>query len=226
MNRKFQAALVSAAALTCLAGSASAANIVMNGNFEGGTYSGPNGDVVPNWWTVGPPAFTSQSDVNVETATNPAIDLGPESGSAYMAFQSPATDGRDCLWEDLNTVAGQVYDISFWVAITSTSVGNNIGLDVQWDENTANQTDLANAFYESPSNTGPAGYQEFSFVETASTNTTRIDFHGVDTDGAILLDNVVVTQDAAAAPEPVSLMLAGLGLLALGLTRLAGRARV
>ena len=99
--------------------------------------------------------------------------------------------------------------MSFAVAITSTSAGNFLGLDPVWDENTGNATSLGtNDFYFSPTNTGPVAYQTFSFIETASTNLTRIDFHGVDSNGSILLDNVVVT----ATPEPGPAMLFGSGL--------------
>jgi hypothetical protein len=71
-------------------------------------------------------------------------------------------------------------------------VGNNSGLDPEWDENTGNQQTLVGP-YLFPSNSGPQNYQFFSFTETASSNVTRIDFHGIDQHGSILLDNVVVT---------------------------------
>jgi MYXO-CTERM domain-containing protein len=222
MKQSNRAVLTAAFALTALTTAASAGNIVTNGDFEAGAYSVTyinNYDLVPNGWTLGPPSYAIQSAIAVSNATNPSIDLGPESGSDYVAFSSPSTSGRDCLYQDLATVAGQEYDISFWVAITNSSVGAaSIGLDVEWDENTANQTALDENFYSSPSNTGPIGYQEVTFTELASTSTTRIDFHSVDSAGSILLDNVSVTPDAG-TPEPFSMLLAGSGLLAVGLMR-------
>jgi hypothetical protein len=71
-------------------------------------------------------------------------------------------------------------------------VGNNSGLDPEWDENTANQKTMVGP-YLSPSNTGPQNYQLFSFTETASSTVTRLDFHGIDQNGSILLDNVMVS---------------------------------
>lgn len=210
MKNRLQAALV----MALFATGASAA-IVVNGNFDGSTYVGPNGDIVPTGWTVGPPGSVSDSKVNVESTTNPPTFLGPESGADYVRFQSPSTNGRDCLYQDLTTVGGQQYVVSFWVAITSTSAGNNLGLDVEWDENTANQSQLGNSFYATPSNLGPVNYQQFSFVVKASTNLTRIDFHGIDTNGSILLDNVQI----ASAPEPLSLVLFASGLLLFRLKR-------
>ena len=54
-------------------------------------------------------------------------------------------------------------------------------------------------------------YQSFSFTETASATTTRLDFHGIDSTGAIFLDNVSVTP----TPEPASAALLAAGLLPL-----------
>ena len=76
------------------------------------------------------------------------------------------------------------------------------------------------AFYFAPTNTSPVNYQQFTFTEVASTSLTRIDFHAVDSNGSILLDNVAVT----AAPEPSTALLAGLGLFAAGVWRRSYRA--
>jgi autotransporter-associated beta strand protein len=47
-------------------------------------------------------------------------------------------------------------------------------------------------------------YQYFSFTEVASTNLTRIDFHGIDANGSILVDNVVVSPAPALWKSAVS----------------------
>src|ERR1700690_823115 len=165
---------------------ASANNLVVNGSFEGATATDPTtGDILPTGWQLGPPSPATLSKCNVDTATNAPTFLGPEDGSHYARFQSPANNGtRDCLLQDLTTVVGRKYAVSFWVAETSTSVGNNSGLDPEWNENTVNQQTLAGA-YLSPSNTGPVNYQFFSFTETASSTITRLDFHGIDQNGSI-----------------------------------------
>ncbi len=193
-------------------------NLLVNGNFDGGTkVDSTTNDLLPSGWSLGPPSPATLSKVNVDTAIDVSTDLGPESGTQYVRFQSPANNGtRDCLWQDIPTVAGQQYTISFWVALTSTSVGNTSGLDPIWDENTANATNLGtSAFYFSPSNTAPVPYQLFSFTDTASTNLTRLDFHSIDQNGSLLLDNVSVTS----VPEPASLGVLGLGFLALTFRR-------
>ena len=203
------------------ASNAAASNIVVNGNFEGTTYvDSSTGDILPTGWTNGPPYPSASSNVNVSSAVDASTDLGPESGSNFIRFQSAQNNGsRDCLYQDLITIPGQLYTVSFWVGITSTSVGNNLGLNPVWDENTSNQQSLgADQFYYAPVNTGPVAYQQFSFSVTASTSDTRIDFHGVDSNGSILLDNVSVTN-ASATPEPGTLVLAGAVLVGLGLAR-------
>jgi hypothetical protein len=181
-------------------------NILVNGDFEGATRTdATTRDVLPNGWSLGPPSPSTLSKVNVDTAVNSATFLGPESGTHYIRFQSPANNGtRDCLLQDLNTVAGHIYVVSFWVAITSTSAGNTLGLNPVWDENTSNQQTMSNAFYISPSNTGPVNYQFFQFRETASTNKTRLDFHGIDANGSILLDNVRVVATAVTHPATLT----------------------
>ena len=173
-------------------------NILANGDYEAATLvDATTGDVLPFGWLVGPPNPASLSKVNVSTATDSTEFLGPENGSQYIRFQSAANNGsRDCLYQDLNTVAGQTYTVSFWVAITSTSVGNTLELNPVWDENTSTQKSMTNAFYTSPSNTAPIGYKHFVFTETASSSKTRIDFHGIDANGSILVDNVSVVATA------------------------------
>jgi hypothetical protein len=194
MNRPTGTVLIVALALCHWADFSSANNIVVNGSFEGATtIDSTTGDILPAGWQLGPPSPATLSKVNVDSAINSATFLGPEAGSHYARFQSPANNGtRDCLLQDLTTVAGQKYSVSFWVADTSTSVGNNSGLDPEWDENTANQRTMVEP-YLSPSNTGPENYQFFSFTETASSTVTRLDFHGIDQNGSILLDNVIVS---------------------------------
>jgi hypothetical protein len=221
VNRKIWIIASVVAAFHLSIGLASASpNLMVNGSFEGATVTDPTtGDILPSGWSLGPPSPASLSKINVDTATNPATDLGPEDGTHYARFQSTATNGtKDCLWQDISTVAGQQYTVSFWVAITSTSVGNNLSLDPIWDENTANATSLGtSAFYFAPTNTAPVPYQLFSFTETASTNWTRLDFHAVDQNGSILLDNVSVS--AISVPEPASFAVLGCVMLITGLRR-------
>jgi len=174
-------------------GSSASGNILVNGSFEGTTYTGPNGDIVATGWTLLPTDDVSLSDFNIESAVNPLTFQGAEDGTHYAAFRSRETNGsQDCFVQYFNTIAGQQYTVSFWVAITAASVSNTQLLP-QWDWQGAGQKDMKNDFYFAPTNTGPVNYREFTFTETASSNRTGLMFHGTDSNGAILLDNVVVT---------------------------------
>ena len=174
-------------------GSVASGNLLVNGSFEGTAYTGPNGDMVPTGWTLLPTNDVSLSDFNVESAVNPQTFQGAEDGTHYAAFRSRETDSsQDCLVQFFDTIPGQQYTVSFWVAITAASVSNTRLLP-QWDWQGAGQKDMKNDFYFAPTNTGPVNYREFTFTETASSNRTGLMFHGTDSNGAILLDNVVVT---------------------------------
>jgi hypothetical protein len=191
--------LLAAGVIGLLAATARCANIVVNGDFEGGTFvDAATGDVLPNGWTNGPPSPATLSKINVDTAVDAAVELGPESGTRYARYQSPATNGTaDCLLQDLTTVQGRAYTVSFWIAATSTSVGNPSGINPVWDENKAQVSMAVGQLFAPATNTGPVAYQHFSFVETASSAVTRLDFHATDVNGSILLDNVSVTSVAA-----------------------------
>ena len=191
--------------------SAQAANLVVNGSFEGATYTDAWGNVVGTGWILSGPNPDTLSNCNVDSAVNASIELGPQDGSHYVRFQSTAMNGtRDCLVQYIDTVAGQQYTVSFRVAITSTSVGNYSGLEPVWDEWKDNNTDMgADQFYFSPTNTGPVAYQFFSFTETASSSQTRLAFHAIDVNGSILLDNVVVEPITAPPAIAPSLSLVG-----------------
>jgi hypothetical protein len=140
------------------------------------------------------------------------MDLGPQSGTNYMSFQSKETDGsQDCLYQQLPTVAGQEYLITFYVAITAATTGPYAYLDPEWDQGGANDTFLRNSFYYDPTNTGPVPYEMFSFTEAASSDLTTFYFHAIDSYGSILVDNVSVSP----VPEPstCAMMTAGVGSL-------------
>jgi hypothetical protein len=218
--------LVLGAALVLLlcAGKTSAQNIVVNGDFEGTTFT-EFGDTLPTSWGLNPTNNSSLSNCGVSSAVNPAIDLGPESGTHYMTFQSRETDGsQDCLYQNLPTVAGQKYVITFSVAITGAAIDSTSYLDPEWDSGGANDTFLRNSYYYPPSTTvGPVPYKTFSFIETASKSTTTFYFHGIDPNGgSILLDNVTVVPltatDTPTLPQWALLFLAA--TLTLTATRL------
>ena len=195
---------LSALALILLSAQSRAQNIMVNGDFENGTFS-EYGDNLPNGWGLSPTDNSLLSNCGVSTVVNPAKDEGPESGADYMTFQSTETDGsQDCLYQYLPTVIGQKYNITFSVALTSGTLGPDAYLDPEWDSGGTDDTYLRNSYYYYPGSTttGPALYETFSFTETASKTSTLFYFHGVDADGgSIEVDNVSVTP-VSTVPEP------------------------
>jgi hypothetical protein len=196
MQTRFVANLFLAGMLCWWANTASASNLFVNGDFEAGTYTqvfGSSTDILPNGWTNSPP--TTSSKLNV--FANGSGPGSAESGTHYIAFQSAVTDGtQDCLNQVISTVPNQKYTVSFWVAMTASS-GSQFGLGPEWDSGGANDTTMGtNAFYYHPTNSPSVAYKLFSFTETASSSSTSIYFHGADATGAVLLDNVSVSNAA------------------------------
>ena len=206
MNRPFTIRCVLIAALFLGYGHAAWARQIVNGDFEGGTYSqtfGSSTDTLPNGWSNSPP--TNSSNLNV--FANGSGPGSAQSGTHYLAFQSAVTDGtQDCLNQTFSTIPGHQYTMTFWVAMTA-SPGSQYGLGPEWDSGGANDTIMgSNAFYYHPTDSPAVSYTFFSFTETASLNSTLVYFHGADATGAVLLDNVTFTP----VPEPTSLVLVGL----------------
>jgi hypothetical protein len=221
VNKLITSIALGALILFLLTAKASAVNLLVNGNFEGGTYV-EYGDTLPDGWSLYPVDDQSLSNCGVSSATNAAIDLGPQSGTNYMSFQARETDGsQDCLFQNLATVVGQKYLITFYVAITSGTIGPDAYLDPEWDAGGTDDTFLRNSDYYFPSSTvGPVPYEMFSFTEEASQTTTTFFFHGVDAyGGSILVDNVSVS----AVPEPSTWAMLAMGIVGIGM--LCGVAR-
>jgi hypothetical protein len=84
------------------------------------------------------------------------------------------------------------------VAFTGFNAANTChsGTDVVWDE-TGNDTLLdyvdGGLAYSFSTNHGPVAYRQFSYVVTASSSLTRLDFHGIEDSGAMHLDNGSLT---------------------------------
>ncbi len=192
MHTQYVAKALVAGMLCWWANTATAGNLFVNGDYEGGTYTqmfGSSTDNLPNNWLNSPP--TNSSNLNV--FANGSGPGSAESGTHYLAFQSAVTDGtQDCLNQTITTVANQKYIVSFWVGMTASS-GSQYGLGPEWDSGGANDTFLGTtAFYYHPANSPAVAYKYFSFIETASHSSTLFYFHGADATGAVLLDNVSV----------------------------------
>lgn len=212
----------------CWFGAIALGNIVANGDFEGGTFPATFGttiDILPNFWSLLPPDTPAQTDTNVVAASAFSQYVNPDPGSFYVAFesQSVTTEGQDCLTQEFPTIAGASYTISFWVAMTANAVANTF-LTAQWDANGSNNIDMGGMLLSSSSGAASTAFTEYTFTEVASESSTTFFFHATDASGAILIDDLVITEQQD-APEPASLLLMSFGILIAGMPWLIKRRR-
>jgi len=163
-----------------------AANLVDNGGFETGDFTG---------WVVF--EATEGSKIFVENWGAPWY--GSHSGSYGAAFGALITSD-DTIRQDIGTTAGQKYTFSFWLKHYVDSVDNDF--HASWSG-----TQLLNM--------DPAGYFDwtmYTFTVTALGSTSTIEFSGREPMSYFALDDVNVSQ----VPLPGTLMLLGSGFLGLG----------
>jgi len=182
--------LVIAAFTLCVcvaAPSSFAQNLLTNGSFETGSFSG---------WTTG------GNFEDTEVVSGAFYDYtGAEDGSFYAVLGPVGTAGT--MSQTFSDSAGAQYTFSFWFG----SVGDNpSSFSASWDGTPV--LSLSNP------NTG-ANWTQYSFTETG-TGSDTISFSFRDDPGWMALDNVSVTEQAPSVPEPSSLLLLGTGVLGLG----------
>ena len=169
---------------------ASAADLVTNGGFETGNFSG--------WTNGGNTGFTG-----VESQ---GFSAGAASGT-YFAFFGPV-GSQGTLSQSLATVAGQTYTLSFDLADSRVAANETFAVSY-------NGVTLDSFAGGNPS---APGYDHYQFTFTGvDAGTLQFDFRN-DPD-YYLLDNVSVTTSAVPEPASNLLMLAGLGALGLAAAR-------
>jgi len=207
MVRKF---LFLGIAITLLAASASAGNIVLNGNFLTGDLtswtSTTCGTCIDAGWVVGgpPPAGSFNfGDPGAPTDTTFAAATGCEGAAC-----SDATTG-DTISQALVTDPTMTYTLTFLID-PGTSDGSPLELDVLWAGT------LVAAITDLTEDTWVA--ETFSGLVPTGTSTT-LEFTGRDDAGVLALDDIAANGTASGpstVPEPASLMLIGGGLLGIG----------
>jgi len=188
MRTKTLLAVAALALCLCLAApTAFAQNLINNGSFETGDFTG---------WTTG----GNFEATGVTTGPFYAYS-GAEDGSYYVYLGPVGSDAT--LSQTFTTTAGAQYNISFWFA----SVGDNPSdFSALWDGTPL--LSLTNP------NTG-SNWTQYTFTATG-TGTDTLTFSFRDDPAFMALDNVSVTQAPSSVPEPSSFLLLGTGVLGLG----------
>jgi hypothetical protein len=162
-------------------------NLVNNGSFETGDFSG--------WTTGGNFEFTS-------VVSGPFyVYNGAQDGSFYSVWGPVGSDGS--ISQTISDTAGASYTLSFWMAAVGDDPSD---INVFWNgDNLLSQFDP---------NTGGA-YQQFTFQVTG-TGSDTLTFALRDDPAYIALDNISLTQNGGGTvPEPSSFLLMGSGVLGL-----------
>lgn len=192
-------------------------NLVVDGSFEAanqatGTWGFYQGSPATGWYATG------NADSLIEIRNN--LVGTAQSGSSFVELDSQS--GNSSMAQDLATVAGQTYYLSFYyssrpsstvynqpytvVPASSNGLSFNVGSGwVAAPELTANQsTDNVWNFYST------------SFVAASATTVLSFMATGLSDTFGTSLDNVKVWTDTAPVPEPTTLALMVAGLAALG----------
>ncbi|HEY1935024.1 MAG TPA: PEP-CTERM sorting domain-containing protein [Acetobacteraceae bacterium] len=189
---------VAVVAAVALAGPAAHANLVTNGGFETGTFSG---------WTV-----NDEGDIAIGAVGNPNVIGDTSDNGSYVAVFNPDNSAPNAvLSQSIPTIAGANYTVSF-------DYGSNGGPQSIYVSASDENVGLLNLLFDTSTNTGNnLVTSTFSFQAASAATTIAItDYFDNDTyssDG--FLDNVTVTG----APEPTSLVLLATGLAGAALTR-------
>ena len=188
MRLKTLLVVVALAFCLCAAAPTFAQNLVTNGSFETGDFSG--------WTTGGNFEFTQVTSGPFDSYT------GAQDGTFYVTAGPVGSDGT--LSQTLSTVAGAQYQISFWLAAVGDDPSD---FSVSW-----NGTQLLSL---TDPNTG-ANWMNYTFNVTG-TGSDTLKFSFMDSPAYIAFDNVSVTEvSGTSVPEPSSFLLLGTGALGLG----------
>jgi hypothetical protein len=191
---------------------AGAAELVVNGDFETGTFAG---------WTQG--GNTGATGVAAPDS-NFIVPIGQAPLGNYSAYLGPV-GSVGSLSQTLNTVAGDVYSVSFELANLGSppdSFSATIGGDTILAEDSVGPSEITipnvGSYYI---------FSAYNYTFTATGSSTPLDFTFRQDPSYFVLDNVSVTGTSgviSAVPEPSTwaLMLVGFGMI--GFAARQGRA--
>ena len=172
------------------------ANVVVNGGFETGDFTG---------WTVNDPSGATVVTSFVGNAYGSYY--APYAGSYYAWFGAYGTDPNGnpeygSISQSISDAKGETYVLTYWLAVDGNTPNY---FAAQWDGVNIAGSVITNG---GPSN----GYVEYAFA-VLGTGADTLSFFGYDAPGGLSLD------DVSLIPEPATLGLLGAGLAGLGALR-------
>lgn len=174
---------IGVATFGCAMAASAQANLVVNGGFETGNFTG---------WTTQAAAFGSNYGV---------INGQSHSGSFSARFQ--ANQGQqDAIWQTLNTVQGTNYSIRFW--LYNAGVGDD-NLQVLWEG--------FNILNQAPIEAPLESWTEYNLNALATTNGSEFKFRLYDSNAWVLLDDINVTASPVPEPATMAALGGGLLLM-------------
>ncbi len=190
--------------LLCLvmAGPAAGGNLVMNAGFETDTFQ--------DWSLSGNTSYTLVSAMM--TSTKGGGLYAPQEGHYYALLGPVGSLGS--LTQTIATTPGQEYTFRWWMASDGDYANE---FRASWNG--------ASVFDEK--DISRQGFQEYSSTVQATGTSSTIAFAFRDDPGYLALDDISVTavSSAQAVPEPSTLVLAGLGAIAIAAASMGKRRR-
>ena len=189
---------------------AGAVNLIVNGSFEDGDYSGANyswerlvnGDTRLTGWTIGGAGV----DWHNTTQLNPSYNGVTTEHMIDLNLDGYGSSNTGTISQTFATAGGNVYNVSFYLA---SPYGDGVQVTVDGASNTY-----------TPSAANPLVWTLESFSFTAGSPSATLQFASTNGDSwwGPILDNVVV-QPTAPVPIPGALLLFGPGLAGLAAVR-------
>jgi len=180
--------LAALAGLFYVAAPVRAGNLVVNGGFETGNFSG--------WTTI--PTPQGENDVVLQAGFD---GVTPHSGNYMAGFGANIPPYEAGISQAILTDPGATYTISYWLA---NNPGSPVKFDAYWGTTLLSDISTEGAF----------SFTQFTFTETATTSSTTLLFEGYQPPAYFYLDDVSVT--VASVPEPSSVLLALIGMITAG----------
>ena len=183
------------------------ANLVTNGDFEATAVPNNSYSIVAST-----PGWTGAPNIEIQNH----VAGSPYSGNNFVELDSTA---NSAMFQDITTVAGQIYTIAFAYSPRPGIAASSNGIDFLWN-NSLVQNIAMNGV-----GLADTAWTVFSFNLLATGTTSRIGFAATGTSDSLggYLDNVTANAlvTPAAIPEPATISLLGAGLMvaALGARR-------